>query len=267
MSIETELNPLSGKTAYMKTIRADMPQNLTETHYITIQGLSVEVVRKAIKNLHLGVYPPEGRVRVAAPLAVSDEAVRLAVIGKLGWIKRQQAGFKAQARQGLREMVDGESHYFLGHRYRLRVICGTGPSRIVLNKSRLELHVRPEVTREEREKTLQRWYRARLKELVLPLLKKWEPVLGVEASAWGIKKMKTKWGSCNADARRIWLNLELAKKPAQCVEYVVAHELAHLRERRHDDRFRALMDQAMPQWQTRREELNRAPLSHEGWGY
>jgi len=239
----------------------------TETHQITVQSLTVDVVRKAIKNLHLGVYPPDGRVRVAAPLAVSDEAVRLAVIGKLDWIKRQQSSFRAQPRQGKREMVSGESHYFLGQRYRLRIVFSAGASKVVLNKSRLELHMRPELAAEERERALQEWYRARLKELVPPLLDKWLPVLGVEPAGWGIRKMKTKWGSCNTEARRIWLNLELAKKPVQCLEYILVHELSHLLERRHNDRFRAVMDRVMPQWRLQREELSRAPLGYDDWDY
>ena len=236
-------------------------------HRIVIQHLTVEIVRKSIKNLHLGVYPPEGRVRVATPLAVSDDAVRRAVIGKLGWIKRQQANFRAQPRQAKREMIDGESHYFQGQRYRLRIVESIAAPKVVINKSRLELHVLPTLTPEERERVLQRWYRARLKELIVPLLEKWQPVVGAQALHWGIRKMKTRWGSCNTDAGRIWLNLELAKKPMQCVEYVLVHELVHLHERRHDDRFCELMDQAIPQWQARREELNRAPLSCENWDY
>ena len=239
----------------------------SEANWITVQHLTVEVVRKSIKNLHLGVYPPEGRVRVAAPMAVSDEAVRRAVIGKLGWIKRQQAGFRAQPRQGKREMIDGESHYFLGQRYRLRVVESAVAPKVVLNKSRLELHHRPEATPEERERVLHRWYRARLKELIEPLLEKWQPVIGVKASSWGIRKMKTKWGSCNTDASRIWLNLELAKKPVQCVEYVLVHELVHLRERHHDACFQALMESVMPQWQLHRKELNQTPLNYETWDY
>jgi predicted metal-dependent hydrolase len=240
----------------------------TKTHCITVGGLSVEVVRKDIKNLHLGVYPPNGRVRVAAPLVVSDEAVRLAVIGKLGWIKRQQAKFEAQPRQSQREMVGGESHYFLGQRYRLRVIESSGPSQVVLRgTSFLEFHARPATTAEERERVLQRWYREQLKILIPPLLEKWQPILGVAAAEWGIKKMKTRWGSCNINARRVWFNLELAKKPMHCLEYVVVHELLHLLERKHGDRFKALMDRHLPTWRICREELNRAPLGHEQWQY
>jgi hypothetical protein len=239
-----------------------------ERGHITVSGLRVEVVRKAIKNLHLGVYPPHGRVRVAAPLAVSDDAVRLAVIGKLGWIKRQRARFEAQPRQSEREMVSGESHYLWGRRYRLRVIQTPGTPRILLrNKTTLELHVPPEASVERRERVLQRWHRHQLKGLIPPLLEKWQPVLGVQVADWGIKKMKTKWGACNVAARRIWLNLELAKKPVQCLEYLVVHELVHLLERHHNDRFMAIMDKCLPQWRLHRQELNAAPLAHETWSY
>lgn len=240
----------------------------SHSHSITVSGLSVEVVRKNIKNLHLGVYPPLGRVRVAAPLAVSDDAVRLAVVGKLGWIKRQRAKFEAQPRQSQRRMVSGESHYFMGQRYRLRVVEGSVPMRVVLRgKAALDLFVRPEANTERREELLQAFYRAELKKLIPTLLDKWQPILGVEANAWGIKKMKTKWGTCNIAARRVWLNLELAKKPIQCLEYILVHELLHLIERHHNDRFRSLMDQYLPQWQAHRDELNRSLLAEERWDY
>jgi predicted metal-dependent hydrolase len=238
----------------------------TESRQLTVNSIDVEVIRKDIKNLHLGVYPPNGRVRVAVPLAVSDDAVRLAVVDKLGWIKRQQAKFAAQPRQSRREMVSGESHYVLGQRYRLRVIEHPGAGKVVLrNKATLELHVRPETTAEQREQVLQKWYRQQLKGLIPPLLEKWGPLLGVEPADWGIKKMKTRWGACNIKARRIWLNLELAKKPVQCLEYIVVHELMHLLERHHNDRFMTLMDQHLSNWRVYRDELNQAPLGHENW--
>lgn len=240
----------------------------TDNHKITVSGLDVEVVRKDIKNLHLGVYPPLGRVRVAAPLSVSDDAVRLAVVGKLGWIKRQRAGFQAQPRQSLRRMVSGESHYFLGQRYRLRVIESSAPMRVaVRGKTALDLFVRPETGTDRREQLLHAFYRAELKSLVPELLEKWQPILGVQADAWGIKKMKTKWGTCNIGARRIWLNLELAKKPIQCLEYILVHELLHLIERHHNDHFRGLMDRHLPQWRLHRDELNRSLLAEERWDY
>ena len=240
----------------------------TESVKIRVSGLAVQIVRKDIKNLHLGVYPPNGRVRVAAPLRVSDDAARLAVIGKLGWIKKQQAKFAAQPRQTEREMVSGESHYYLGRRYRLRVVERDGPSRVVLrNRTTLELQVRSDYEAEEREQVLRRWYRERLRELVPPLLTKWEAILGVGAVAFGIRKMKTKWGACSADARRIWLNLELAKNPVQRLEYLIVHELTHLIERHHDDRFVSLMDRHLPQWRHHRRALNEAPLGHANWTY
>lgn len=226
------------------------------------------MVRKPIKNLHLGVYPPHGRVRVAAPLRVSDDAVRLAVVGKLGWIKRQRARFEAQPRQSAREMVSGESHYFLGRRYRLQVIYADCASEVRLRGQRkMEIRVRPGTTIEQRERVLNRWHRQQLRALVPSLLAKWQPVLGVEAAEWGIKRMKTKWGTCNAQVRRIWLNSELAKKPAQCLEYIVVHELVHLLERHHGERFVALMNQHMPNWKRYRGELNAEPLGHASWNY
>jgi predicted metal-dependent hydrolase len=238
----------------------------TEPHQLTVNRINVEVIRKDIKNLHLGVYPPNGRVRVAVPLTVSDDAVRLAVVDKLSWIKRQQAKFNAQSRQSQRAMVSGESHYFLGRRYRLRVLDHQGAGKVMLrNKAILELHVKTEAAAEQREKVLYQWYREQLKQLIPPLLEKWQPLLGVEVSAWGVKKMKTKWGACNTQARRIWLNLELAKKPVQCLEYIVVHELVHLLERNHNDRFTALMDQYLSNWRVYRDELNQAPLGHENW--
>jgi len=240
----------------------------TDTHRLTVSGINVEIVRKDIKNLHLGVYPPDGRVRVAAPLLVNDEAVRLAVIGKLAWIKRQQAKFAAQSRQSARQMVSGESHYFQGQRYRLRVRESSGRQQVCLRgKATLELSVRPGSNVEQREAVLQQWYRDQLRLQAADLMEKWQALLGVEASAWGIRRMKTLWGSCNTESRRIWLNLELAKKPPQCVEYIVVHELMHLRERHHNARFVSLMNQHLPNWEMTRALLNQTPLAQEEWGY
>lgn len=238
----------------------------TDRHQITVGGVRVHVERKDIKNLHLGVYPPNGRVRVAAPLVISNEAVRLAVIDKLGWIKRQKAKFADQPRQSKREMVSGESHYFLGRRYRLRVHELDAPPRVAIRGvASLDLFVRPGSSVEQREAVLLRWYREQLKDLIPPLLEKWQKALGVQVEAWGVKKMKTKWGSCNVDARRIWINLELAKKSTQCIEYIVAHELVHLLERKHTRRFSDQMDEHLPNWRATRAELNSGLLGHESW--
>lgn len=240
----------------------------TDRHRIEVGGTPVEVVRKDIKNLHVGVYPPLGRVRVAAPLGVDDDAVRLAVVTRLGWIRRRQKEFADQDRQSHREMVSGESHYFKGRRYLLdvRPTPGRRSVRIVNNRT-MELCVMPDSSREEREAVLQHWYRRELRAMVGPLLVKWEPKVGKPVAEVRIKRMKTRWGSCNVDARRIWLNLELIKKPAGCLEYVLVHEMVHLHERHHTERFQAWMDELMPTWRTQRDELNRAPLAHEDWGY
>lgn len=238
----------------------------TDPHQIIVSGVTVQVVRKPIKNLHLGVYPPHGRVRVAAPLRVSDDAVRLAVVGKLGWIKRQRARFEAQPRQSAREMVSGESHYFLGRRYRLRVVAHDGGASIGLrSKATLELRVPAGTSAMRRFLILQRWYRQQLKALIPPLVVKWEAVLDVRLAEWGVKRMKTKWGTCNPEARRIWLNLELAKKPVQCLEYIVAHELVHLIERHHNERFVGILNRHLPQWPQLKDKLQSEPLGHATW--
>ncbi len=205
-------------------------------------------------------------LRVAAPLRVNNEAVRLAVIGKLGWIRRQQERFSQQPRESAREVVSGESHFFLGRRYRLRVIHSEGPVGVVVrNASTLEIHVWPHASVKARRRLLMNWYRQQLKALLPPLIRKWQKRLGVDASEWGIKRMKTKWGTCTVDARRIWINLELAKKSVATIEYVVMHELVHLLVKHHDERFMAIMDKHMPRWRMIRQELNGFPLAHEVW--
>jgi len=237
-------------------------------HQIDVNGLAVDVIRKNIKNLHLGVYPPNGRVRVAAPLRLNDEAVRLAVITRLAWIKRQQIKFKKQERESPREYVSGESHYVRGSRYLLNVIEQSGKPRVeIRNKRNLDLYVRPKSTRAQRERVMSAWYRENLRSEMAPLVEKWEKKIGVKAEIWGIKQMKTKWGTCNIKAARIWLNLELAKKSEQCLEYIIAHELVHLLERHHNERFLELMNKFMPGWKIHRSELNRAPLGHVDWDY
>jgi predicted metal-dependent hydrolase len=239
-------------------------ESVAGTAHFIVSGLRVEVIRKDIKNLHLGVYPPNGRVRVAAPLVVSDEAVRLAVIGKLGWIRRQKAKFAEQPRQSQREMVNGESHYFLGKRYRLRVHEHDAPSRVAIRGiASLDLFVRPGASTEQREAILLGWHREQLKALISPLLEKWQPILGVHVTGWGIKRMKTKWGSCNPSSGRVWFNLELAKAPTPCLEYIVVHELVHLLERHHNERFAELVETHVPQWRQCRERLSKTPLRSE----
>lgn len=238
----------------------------TSARRITVGGLAVEVVRKDIKNLHLGVYPPNGRVRIAAPVSMGDESIRLAVVEKLAWIKRQRAAFAQQPRQSPREMVSGESHYFLGRRYRLRVHEEDAPPRVAIRGLRvLDLFVRPGSSRERRLAILEGWYRDQLKEIVPPMMDKWQRALRVRASAWAIKKMKTRWGTCTVEARRVWLNLELAKKPLRSIEYVLVHELAHLRVPSHSEEFTRLLDAHLPDWRERRKELQQSTLGAEEW--
>ncbi len=228
----------------------------------------MEVVRKNIRNLHLRVYPPKGRVRVTVPLRLDDETVRLAVVSRLGWIRRKQKGFEQQDRRSPREMFTAESHYVQGRRYQLDVIEHDGPPSVnLLNSTTMELRVRPGTDRDKREAVLRGWYRQQLREQIPELIAKWEPEIGVTVAEWRIKRMKTRWGTCNCEARRIWLNLQLAKKPASCLEFVLVHEMTHLLERRHNDRFRAYMDQFMLQWRFHREELKRVPLIDGDWYY
>ncbi len=231
-----------------------------------VAGIQVEVVRKAIKHLHIAVYPPDGRVRLAAPLWVKDEAIRLAVLERLTWIKRHQEKFADQPRQSEREMVNGETLWFQGRKYRLELRETQGRETIALRGlAVIELAVRPGSDVGRRREVLDRWYRRQLKISLDPLIAKWEPILGMKAASWGVRKMRTRWGSCNPTAKRLWFNLELAKKPPECLEYVVVHELVHLLERHHNTRFKDLMNQFLPQWLRIRDELNTAPLRHEMW--
>lgn len=240
----------------------------TEMHHILVNDIVVDVHRKDIKNLHLGVYPPDGRVRVAAPLNIDDDAVRLFVISKLGWIKKQQRELQAQPRQSKREFVSGESHYFLGDRYLLNLVYRSGqPEVSIRNKTHIDLIVREGSDYEYRKRVMTEWYRSELKALAGPLVEKWKSEIDVDLSHWGIRLMKTKWGSCNTERGRILLNLELAKKPQHCLEYIIVHELVHMLERHHNNRFVALMDKFMPQWRLYRDELNAFPLKHEQWEY
>ncbi len=234
---------------------------------IRVAGLTVQVQRKAIKNLHLSVLPPDGKVRIAVPQHVTEDAIRLAVVDKLGWIKRQRLEFQAQTRQTERRYVSGESHYYLGKAYRLRVEHGTRQNVTLCGGNRLLLTTRPDSDTATRERTLARWYRKQLAEQIPPLLQKWHPKVGKECSRWGIKQMKTKWGSCNTGTGSIWLNLELAKKPPACLEFILVHELVHLHERTHNDKFRGWMDKLMIDWPERRALLNSSPLAHDEWNY
>ncbi len=235
---------------------------------IKVNDLSIDVIQKDIKHFYIGVHPPNGQVRVSAPLRFDDDTIRLAIISRLGWIRKKQAEFEKQERQSEREFVSGESHYFEGKRYRLDVIeSDCKPKVQLLNNTRIGFTVRPGADRDKREEIFHAWYREHLRSQIPPLIDKWEEKMDVSVNDVRIRKMKTQWGSCNIEAKRIWLNLELAKKPHTCLIYVLVHEMTHLHERHHNDRFRELMDTFLPQWRSYRDELNRAPLAYENWRY
>ena len=204
-----------------------------------------------------------GRVRIAAPLRIDDEAVRLFVISKIHWIKKHQSKFDNQERQSEREFISGESHYYFGDRYLLNVIYHDSKPKVeIRNKTYIDLYVRLGSNQLQRQKVMTEWYRSELKDQVPTLIDKWKYIVGVEIDDWSIKKMKTRWGSCNRKNKRIWLNLELAKKPLHCLEFIIVHELTHLLERHHNEHFKSLMDNFMPNWRFYKEELNRFILPY-----
>ena len=227
-------------------------------YQIKVSNIIINVIRKDIKNMYLAVYPPAGRVRITAPLRINDEAVRLFVISKLSWIKKHQQKFKKQKREISRDYIARESHYFLGQRYLLNVIEHNAVPKVVLrNKTYIDLYIRPNTVTHTKESIMNEWYRAELKKLIPPIIQKYEKLADVKSSDWRVKRMKTKWGSCNIKDKRIWINLELAKKPIICLEYVILHELIHLIERDHNDNFLAHMKKYMPQWKFHKDKLKR----------
>ena len=233
-----------------------------------VSDIPVEVVRKGVKNLHLAVYPPEGHVRVTVPNSTTNENIRLAIISRLEWIRQQQAEFKAQPRQTERQYVSGESHYFEGKRFLLDVVERQGKHTVVLtNNAKLTLYIKPGTSTENRAVVFNEWYRNQLKLKLPRLLDKWQIKVGATANHVQIQRMKTRWGSCNIEAKRILLNLELAKKSPECLEYILVHELVHLHERKHNERFVAHMDRCMPKWRYARDVLKSEPLAHEDWSY
>ena len=235
---------------------------------LQIANVKIDVVRKDIKNMHLAVYPPMGRIRLAVPQNTDEEVLRLFAISKLGWIKKHVKNFQEQARETKRDYVSGESHFFQGKRYILEVKEHNGYSKVKLSgPKKISVKIPVGSSVERKADIMKEWYRKQLKIQIPPLLEKWEKVMGVEVNDWGVKQMKTKWGACNTDAKRIWLNLELAKKPPICLEYILVHELVHLHERNHNDRFIQLMNEFMPKWRLHRNELNSLPIVHNDWGY
>lgn len=239
----------------------------TNHNEIELGDICIQVIHKNIKNVHLSVHPPQGRVTISAPLQMDSDTIRLFSISKLGWIRKQQTKLKNQKRETAREYVTRESHYYLGQRYLLKVIeVGATPT-VVLKHGAIELHVRPGAMKKQKEAVLQSWYRQQLKEVASPHVMKLEKLMNVTVAEVLIRTMKTKWGTCNTDAKRVWLNTELIKKPIENIEYILAHEMAHLLERNHNAKFIAYMDKFLPKWRHLREELNRSALGHVEWSY
>jgi len=237
----------------------------TGSAYLTVRGIDIDVIYKNIKHLHIGVYPPAGRVRVAAPTRLDDDAIRLAIVQRLPWIQRQRKELANATRQTTRDMVTGESHYVWGMRKRLKVVERPGRAHIEIDGDRLVLYVAPGAAPEQRRAVLDRWYREQLRGSLPDLISHWEAELAVTVPKWTIRKMKTKWGSCNRENHNVWFNVELAKKHPDCLEYIVVHELTHYFERTHGAAFTALMDKHLPDWRARRDELNGSPLAEEEW--
>ena len=261
---------------------SDDPDSICSQHTerMLVGKLPMTVVRQSIDTLKLGVFPPDGQLRVNAPLRASNEDVRQAVVERLEWIYAQQARYARPAADTADpDMVSGEQHWFLGRRYPLQVVeqaatagsvtllpCGANDSS-ANDAARLRLLVSPGSSRAERRELLEHWYQHQLTERLPPLLEHWQPIIGRQAASCGIKPMTTRWGSCNPRSRRIWLNLELVHKSPACLEYILVHELVHLLERRHGNRFDALMDGFMPDWQQHRDALNQPPLARPDWQY
>ncbi|MGH8121967.1 MAG: M48 family metallopeptidase [Rudaea sp.] len=234
---------------------------------IRLGDVRIEVVRKNIKNLHLSVYPPLGKVRIAAPERMDLDAIRVFSITKLQWIRKQQKKLREQQRETAREYLERESHHVWGRRFLLRIVEREAAPAVELKHNKMYLYVRPGSDTARRHSILEDWYRALLRQAIPPLLAKWEPIIGVRTQHVYIQRMKTKWGACNHVSRNIRLNTDLAKKPPECLEYITVHELVHLLEPTHNHRFNALLEQLMPKSQFYRNELNRLPVRHETWAY
>ena len=234
---------------------------------IKLGDIVVDVVQKDIKNIHLSVYPPTGKVRISAPLRMEIDTIRVFAITKLGWIKSQQKKLLEQERETPREYLDRESYYLWGKRYLLKVVEKDAAPEVELKHNKMLFQIRPATTDERKQDILEAWYREKLKEVVPALIAKWEPLMGVKVEKFFVQKMKTKWGSCSPGSKSIRLNTDLAKKPPESLEYIVVHEMTHLLEPTHNARFISLMDQFMPKWRFYKDELNKLPVRHENWVY
>lgn len=225
-----------------------------------IGDVVVDVTLKDIKNIHLSVYPPTGRVRISAPLNSNLDTIRIYAINKLSWIKNNQTKMQNQLRESPREYLNRESHYVWGKQYLLNVVEGSAVNSVSIKHRELVLSVRKNTPKLQLQTMLDAWYREQLKQALPPLINKWQKLINVEVNRFFVQKMKTKWGSCNVLLKNIRLNLDLAKKPPEYLEYIVVHEMTHLLEPTHNARYQKLMDSHMPNWKSLREQLNMLPL-------
>jgi len=232
---------------------------------IQLGEISLTVTQKDVQNVHLSVHPPDGRVTLVAPPSTRLDVARAYAISKLGWIREQRRQFENQARETPRQLVERESHYLWGRRYLLSVVYKEAKPKITLDHKYITLQVRPGSDLPKRAEILHEWHKSLLHEAVPPLVQKWEKKLDVKVSSYFLQRMKTKWGSCNHRVRNIRLNTELVKKPKDLLEYVIIHEMAHLIEPTHSDRFVAILDQHYPTWREARAELNELPLAAVSW--
>jgi predicted metal-dependent hydrolase len=232
---------------------------------IELGDISIQVTRKAIKHVHLSVHPPLGRVTLVAPTDTRLEVARAYAISKLGWIRDQQVKLRGQAREAPRKFVERETHYLWGRRYLLTLRYEETKPSVVFDHRRITLTVRPGASSATRAEVLHEWHKSLLHDTVQALVWKWEPKLGVRVKAYFLQRMKTKWGSCNHREGNIRLNTELVKKPKDLLEYVIVHEMAHLLEPTHSERFISILDQNYPGWREARAELNELPLGAEKW--
>lgn len=226
---------------------------------IEIDGIRIEIIRKPIKNMHVRIYPPDGAVRVTAPLRLSLQNIQQQLHRKRDWLHHHRTRLQALPTPTEPCMQSGEIHYFLGQGYPLTVIENTNQNRIVFNDNHFLLHTKLHATVDEKLNSLKKWYQAQMQQVVPPLIHQWQPLLGVNVLEWGTKSMKTRWGSCNIKKQRIWLNLVLIKKPLSCLEYVLVHEMVHLLEPSHNARFHQLMDRFLPHWRTQQKTLYLTP--------
>jgi predicted metal-dependent hydrolase len=231
-------------------------------HQINLGNINIDIIAKDIKNVHLAVLPPLGRVRISAPKRMNLETIRMFAITKLDWIRKNQAKMLNQSRESARDYISGESHYFLGKRYLLKVVNTSEKPNVLCSHNNIILNIKQDSNKENKQKLLQEFYRKQLKEILLRMIEKYEKSMNLKVEELQIRKMRTRWGSCNPRKKKIIINLELVKKPLQCLEYVITHEMVHFFERKHNKKFISYMDKFLPNWRHCKQNLNLLPTNY-----